>query len=185
METIIAFLIFAALLAFDLLATRAGLPVYFRFGLPVFYARRRLPESRRPLPKSALKALAMRFHGRPEYPSIEFLDLANTPPVLQAAMRERLFENRAGFRFLPVMRGLARHDPTSKCAAVVGWLNLWVLFTLGYLIYRASTEASYIPVAILILFVLGVSYYVQASVYRQVADTLQALPAAQDGPHGL
>jgi hypothetical protein len=166
MDLFYAFLVFALVLAFELMAHLMWFGPYFRFGIPIFHKRQALT---RPLgPAEAAQALEPAFHGRPEHPSIRFKVIGERT----LAVREALFENRAGFRYLPVMHAALRLDRQDATAALTGYLNWYVLVTLVYIAYRASVERSFIPVAILVLFLFGLSFAAQVSLNRRVIHTL-------------
>lgn len=169
MDALTAFFLFAALLAFDFLSAQNWLPLYFRFGLPVFFLRAGAKPPRpaaAPIPTEQMaRALEAGFKGRPQHPSIRFKAL--TPNGI--ALRETLFENRGGFKYLPVMHSYIRLDPARGRLTITGSLNAYTLFVIGYLVYRSLTEPSYIPVAILILVVLAISYAAQAGINQNIA----------------
>jgi hypothetical protein len=175
MDPFYAFLIFVSLVALDFLATNTWLAAYFRFGIPVYYHREALTG---PLESRVVaQALQERFKSSPLHPSIRFKALNER----QVALREAMFENRAGVRYLPVMHSLVRLQPRDGFLTLTGYLNWYVLATLAYLIYRSLAERSFIPVALLILFVLGLSYASQASVAGQVSRALPELDPAPPG----
>ena len=167
MDPFYAFLIFAGLLVAENLAAQGWLAPYFRFGLPVFFTRAALPG---PLDAAeTAQALDARFQGGPLHPTIRFKPLGPR----QVALREVLFEPRGGVRYLPVMHMLVRLDPHTARATLTGYLNYWVLAALAYLLYRGLNERSFIPVAVLVLFILGFSYLMQANLGRKIAAALQ------------
>lgn len=184
MDTFTAFLIFAALIALEALASQTWLPLYFRFGIPVSVQRRSLAGSAAE-PGALARRLEQRFTGRPQHPSILFRPLpGNDPGAADLAFREQLFENRGGFKYLPVMHSLVRLRPERQSLIVTGYLNWYVLYILGYLVYRSLDDRSFLIVAALILFVLALSYAGQAAVNAQVAEELHALPAARSASAG-
>lgn len=169
MDPFYAFLLFAFLLAVDLLAGRAWFTGYYRLGIPVFFARRSW-EPTQPAGEM-VESLTPVFKGRPEHPTILFKALNDR----QIALREVLFENRAGGRYLPVMHSTLRLDPENKTVSVVGLINGYVLIALGYLLYRALNEPSFIPVAALIVLLLVFSYAAQATINRRILNAVAFL----------
>lgn len=169
MDALTAFFLFAALLAFDFLSAQIWLPYYFRVGLPVFFLSTGSKPPRpaaAPIPTEQMaRTLEAGFRGRPQHPSIRFKALASNG----IALRETLFENRGGFKYLPVMHSYIRLDPDHSRLSITGSINAYALFVIGYLVYRCLTEPSYIPVAILILVVLVISYAAQAGINQQIA----------------
>ena len=169
MDPFYAFLIFAGLLVVENLLAHGWVAAYFRFGIPVHFTRAALPG---PLDAAeTAQALDERFQGGPLHPTIRFKPLGPG----QVALREALFEPRGGVRYLPVMHMLVRLDPHAMQASLTGYLNYWVLATLAYLLYRGLAERSFIPVALLVLFILAFSYVLQAGVGRRISATLQVL----------
>jgi hypothetical protein len=63
---------------------------------------------------------------------------------------------------------------------VTGRLNWTILYVLGYLIYRGMQDTRFVPVALLIVVVLLLSYAAQNSVNAKVA---QQIAAAARSPH--
>jgi hypothetical protein len=124
--------------------------------------------------------LQERFRGRPAHPSIQFHPL----PGGALAFREKLFENRGGFKYLPVMHSTARLHPENGQIKVTGYLNLWVIFTLGYSAYRAAVEPGFVPVALLVLLVLVLSFATQAGINRQVARALTEVASSPGAGRG-
>jgi len=172
MDPFYSFLIFALVLALDLLAGQFWWKWYYRFGLPVLVSRREWAAAA----PSALAAPALAesltptFHGRPEHPSIRFKPLSER----LVAFREVLFENRGGGRYLPVMHYTLRLHPDERSLSVTGYLNGYVMVALAYLVYRAWAEPSFLPVAALILIILSLSFIAQVSVSRRVLDAAAA-----------
>lgn len=174
MDPLTAFFLFAALLAFDFLSAQSWLPFYYRFGLPVFFLS---AGSQPPRPAAvsiptdqAARVLQAAFKGRPQYPSVHFKALTSNG----IALREALFENRGGFKYLPVIHSYIRIDPSSSRLTITGSINAYALFVIGYLVYRSLTEPSFIPVAILILVVLAISYAAQAGINQKIAREILA-----------
>lgn len=169
MDPFYAFIIFAVLLVLENLAAQSWAAPYFRAGLPVFLARVALAG---PLAEAqAAQALEAQFKGGPFNPSIRFKPLGEG----QIALREALFEPRGGVRYLPVFHALARIEPQAARASLTGYINYWVLAALAYMLYRAQADPGFVPVALLILFILGFSYILQASVARRVIRAIQEL----------
>jgi hypothetical protein len=161
-----AFLIFVVLLALENLAAQTWLGPYFRFGIPVAFQRGELNGSL-DLPGEA-RALSEKFRANPIHPSIRFKPLGER----QVAFREALFENRGGVRYLPVMHSLIRLHPERRLFTLTGYLNWYVLAALAYVLYRSLDDRSFIPVALLVVFIFALSYAVQASVNRSIASTI-------------
>jgi hypothetical protein len=161
-----AFLIFAVLLALENMAAQMWLAPYFRFGIPV-HVQRVNPAEPVHLPQ-ATKALSEKFRANPEHPSIRFKLFGER----QVAFREVLFENRGGVRYLPVMHSLVRLHPDRGTLALTGYLNWYVLAALVYVVYRSLSDRSFIPVAVLVVFIFGLSYAVQSAVNVRVAEAL-------------
>lgn len=174
MDTLTAFFLFAALLAFDFLSAQGWLPFYYRFGLPVYFltAGSKPPRpAAAPIPTDqAARMLEAAFKGRPQHPSIQFKALASNG----IALREALFENRGGFKYLPVIHSYIRLDPSRSRLTITGSINAYALFVIGYLVYRSLTDLSFIPVAILILVVLAISYAAQAGLNSKIAREILA-----------
>jgi hypothetical protein len=168
-EPLTAFFLFAALLAFDLLSAVNWLPLYFRIGLPVYFltagSKPAHPLTAPLTAEQTARMLEATFKSRPQHPSIHFKALAPGG----VALREALFENRGGFRYLPVMHSTIRLDPSRSRLTITGGINAYALFVIGYLIYRSLVDTAFIPVAILILVVLALSYAAQAGINQQIA----------------
>lgn len=169
-----AFLIFLAAAALDVLCAGVWLPVYYRFGIPLYSRRRRLNDlAGSEIETSRLAAaLSERFRARPEHPSILFKALSER----EIAAREKLFENRGGIRYLPVVHSLIRLHPERESVTVMGYINAYVLVALVYAAYRSTQETSFIPVALLILVVLGLSYAAQAGLNHHILDQITLDP---------
>jgi len=171
MDPFYAFIFFAALVVLENLAAQAWAAPYFRLGIPVFFSRAALSG---PLDEAqAAQALEARFKGGPLHPSIHFKHLAPG----QIALREALFENRGGVRYLPVMHSMVRLGPQPGQAILTGCLNWWVLAALAYTGFRSAADRSFIPVALLVLFILGFSYILQAGVSRRIVGALAEISA--------
>lgn len=175
MDTLTAFFLFAALLAFDFLSAQSWLPFYYRFGLPVFFLSAGSKPAR-PLNPSIpteqmARALDATFKGRPQHPSIRFKALASNG----IALREALFENRGGFKYLPVIHSYIRLDPSRSRLTITGSINAYTLFVIGYLVYRSLNDLSFIPVAILILGLLAISYVAQVSINSNISREILAM----------
>lgn len=185
MDPFYAFLIFAAALILEQAAAHAWLPAYFRIGVPIFYSRRAAPTLQgdcaqaAPLLKNGLES---GFHGQPAHPSILFRDVQ----PCRLAFREAMFENRGGFRYLPVMHAALHLDPQHGEISITGFLNASVLLALVYMVYRSLVDRSFIPVAILIFIVLAISYMAQASISQRILDqasTTDLTGSARPGNH--
>ncbi len=173
MDPFYAFLIFAVLLVLENLAAQSWAAPYFRLGIPVFFTRAALDG---PLPEAqAAQALEAQFKGGPLNPTVRFKPLGEG----QIALREALFEPRGGIRYLPVFHALARIEPQSAQVTLTGYINVWVLAALAYMIYRAQADPGFVPVALLILFILAFSYVLQASVARRVVLAAQELSGSR------
>ena len=94
------------------------------------------------------------------------------------AFRETLFENRGGFKYLPVIHSLIHLRPDGDSTTgggtltVSGYLNIYVIFILVYLIARIRTEPSFLFVAALLLIIFGLSFATQAALNRRIAGAL-------------
>jgi hypothetical protein len=171
MDPFYAFVAFVVLVALETLASQAGLPAYFRIGLPIFIGRR--PNPNRLKAGQLAPLLAERLQVSAGHNSIRPRVLSDSEIVLQ----ERLFENRPGGRYLPVMHSLLRLDPTRGQVTLLGFLNLYVLAAVAYAVYRSLGDRSFIPVAILIVLLLMVSYVLQAGLNQRILSA-----ASQDAP---
>jgi hypothetical protein len=168
MDPFFAFITFAVLLALETLASQMGLPAYFRIGLPIFIKRR--PDLINQPASQLAPLLVKRMQVSAGHPSIH-------PRVLSAteiALQERLFENRPGGRYLPVMHSLLRLNPATGQITLVGFLNLYILAALGYAGYRSFADRSFIPVAILIILLLLISYVLQAGLYQRILTAVSS-----------
>lgn len=177
MSPFTGFLIFAAIVLLELWAAHAWLPFYYRYGLPVY--RRRIPTGALNRDPRELTTASGASQGeRVGRPSLAFHALPEnstdgTAPevaVREIAIRERMFENRPGLKYLPVMHAVARLRPSGS--VLTGYLNLSAAYALGFSIYRAAGDSSFVPVAILIAFVLAMSYVVQRGMFSQAAEQL-------------
>jgi hypothetical protein len=162
-----AFLIFVVLLALENLAAQTWLGPYFRFGIPVAFQRGDLNGSF-DLPDQA-RVLSEKFRSNPVHPSIRFKPLGER----QVAFREALFENRGGVRYLPVMHSLIRLHPERGMFTLTGYLNWYVLAAFIYVLYRSLDDRSFIPVAVLVVFIFALSYAVQAGVNRSITQSMR------------
>lgn len=167
MEPFTAFLIFVVLVALEFLLSQNWAGVYYRFGIPVFYRRGQLAGT---LSTDSLPQTLMdRFTSRPEHPSIRFKALAPG----QIAFRETFFENRGGFRYLPVMHSLLRLHPEQNSFHITGYLNWYVLFILVYLVLRSLEDRTFIPVAVLVVFILALSFVAQYAINQRLVKEIQ------------
>jgi hypothetical protein len=165
MDPFYAFLIFAALVALETLAHQFALPGFFRIGLPVYLARRAV--TGRPTAADLAAALANQVGPTQGLPVMHF-------PVLspsEIAVQERLFENRSRGRFLPVMHSALRLDSASSRLTITGYLNLYVLAAIGYIIYRTLQDQTFLPVGLLLLALFVMSYVIQASLNQRILAT--------------
>ena len=162
MDPFFAFIAFAVLITLETLAAQSGLPAYFRFGLPIFMGRR--PDSNRQPASQLAPLLSERLQTSAGNPSIHLRVLSPT----EIALQERLFENRPGGRYLPVMHSLLRLDSARGQVTLIGFLNLYVLAAVGYAVYRSLGDRSFIPVALLIVLLLLVSYVLQAGLNQRI-----------------
>ena len=175
-----AFLAFAVLISLELLATLTWFGPYYRIGVPVVIRRRALAQ---PQDAAVLTPpLNTHFINQPLHPSIQFhvLDAATL------AFRERFFENRGGFKYLPVLHSLVMLDPKPApgapggSAAVIGYVDWYVIYILIYMLIRSMQDDSFAIVAILVLFVLALSLITQLNISAKVADEITALAAAPE-----
>lgn len=174
MDPFYAFLIFAVLLVLEHLASQSWLKPYYLSGIPVFFISGRVNAA---ADLTALAAwLTESFKSSPTHPSIFFKQIGLT----QIALREALFELRAGIRYLPVMHAYIRFNPTGETFHITGYLNWSILAALVYLVYRATSDQTFFPVAILLMVVLVISYLSQVALLRQVASRL-ANTVSRDG----
>ena len=164
MDPFYTFLVFAGVLVFEQLAARMWLPAYYRFGLPIFITRRN--RNQRRTAGEMAQTLEGAFGGRAEHPTIRFRPLDERV----IAIHETLFENRGGFRYFPIMHSVLQVPPEKNAIQVTGYINAYILVALVYLVYRACTETGFLPVAFLILFVLGVSYAAQSGINRRIVE---------------
>jgi hypothetical protein len=135
--------------------------------------------------------------GRLLHPTLQFRAIA-APSGAESdallAFRERLFEDRPGGRYLPVMHSTARlsrsehlnlaEAPTAADVTVTGRLNWTILYVLGYLIYRGMQDTRFVPVALLIVVVLLLSYAAQNSVNAKVAQQIAAAARSAHAERG-
>ena len=165
MDPLYAFLIFAALVILETLAHQFAVPGFFRIGLPVFFARRSRPGT--VTANDLATALATQVDPAQGLPILHFLVLSPS----EIAVQERLFENRARGRFLPVMHSTLRVDSAGSQLTLTGYLNLYVLAAIAYIIYRAMQDQSFLPVGLLLLALFVISYVVQASLNQRIINT--------------
>lgn len=171
MSPFIAFLIFAGLVLIEMAAAHAWLPFYYLVGLPVYVRRFSVAPARTNASDSA--DLLARLNPAPiGQPSLEQHALPAPPGWLWLALREQMFENRPGLKYLPVMRAVLRVSTADGAALLTGYLNPSGLFALGYAVYRTLGERGFTPVAILIAFVLVMSYVAQRGVFDGAAKRL-------------
>lgn len=173
MDPFIAFLIFIVAIALDLLASQTWLGPYFRFGIPIYY--RRANYIYQGEPQAAAKALTELFHSRPAHPSIRFKVLPGKPTAI--AFQEAMFENRGGFKYLPVIHSLARLHPDS--VSVTGSINWYVIFTLIYLASRIPVDPSLIFIAVVVVIIFVMSYLAQAGINNRILAEIQKAPGPQ------
>lgn len=173
MDPFYAFLVFAVIFAFEQLASRLWVYFYYRYGIPIFF--RATPEAKpisKPLPANLVEILSKKFTSGPLHPSLEFKTL-RTGVV---AMREKPFEHRGGVRYIPVAHTIIHQNQTNKRVSVIGYINWTTLAILVYLVLRISYDQSFTPVALMILFVLGLSFLVQIHIFNQIFSTANNLP---------
>jgi len=174
MDPLIAFALFAVLLVLESLAAQRWSRPYFRLGIPIFFTRTALDQSLDA--GQAAQALNRRFTSSPHHPSIRFKSIGPN----QIALREVLFENRGGIRYLPVMHSLVRLHQQQGLITLTGYLNWSILAALVYIFYRSMAERSFIPVGLLIIFILSLSYLFQAAVTGRIGQELQKMAASQN-----
>jgi hypothetical protein len=158
-------------LALDFLAASSWFGPYFRFGIPLYIRRTGF---RRVAASPAPEALQQALQGRPNMPHLRFKFI--TPGLM--AFREAFFEGGNGIRYLPVMHSAAQVDAGDGRVALTGYMNWYVLFTLIYMVLRSLDDSSFILVAVLVLFVFGLSYFAQWGINQAVAEALEHAPGA-------
>lgn len=169
MDPFYAFLIFILLLALDIFASQTWLGAYYRFGIPI-YIRRVRPKS--PLdPAHLISALEASFKSSPLNPSLRFRPVGGNA----IAMRESLFENRTGLRYLPVFHTTLFDSADGSQTTITGFLNWYVLGTLLYIIYRTIGDSTYGVVAVLVVVIFLISYAGQMSVANRVGKAIEEL----------
>lgn len=116
------------------------------------------------------------------HPTLQFRVLPSSSGggnvAMLLAFRERLFEDRPGGRYLPILHSTARLNAAqagSAAATVTGYLNWTILYVIGYLVYRSAVDYPFTPVALLIGVVLLLSYAAQHSVNTRVANQIATL----------
>ncbi len=164
MESLSAFIIIAGLFFLERFAVQAWMAAYFRFGILAYYRKAHHPSI--PGASQAAANLSPRFTASMLHPSIEFK--AVRPGLV--ALREKLFENRGGVRYLPVMHAALRFHENGSKVSVTGFFNLWVIAVLVYLFYQGSRDPSFVPVALLVGFILAVSFAFQAALYGRIVS---------------
>jgi hypothetical protein len=179
MDPFYAFLIFIVLLAMEMIATRSWVAAYYRFGIPVFTARRAINVNALPgatpmaAPLALDKTLQARFKDRPGYPALRFKLFANSgEDRTLIAFHEALFEPRSGPRYFPVMHALAHVDWERREVRLTGWLNWNVLFLLFYMVVNTIADRGFLFVAMLVTFLFVLSYLAQAGVNRAVTEEI-------------
>jgi hypothetical protein len=197
MDHFYAFLTFAVILVLEQLAANTWLAAYYRFGLPVMVARKRLAsgviapgrqeaerqEAETFSPGDLARALTNLFQARPDHPSIRFKALANRQKKqVEIAFHESFFEPRAGFRYLPVTHSLARLRLGQGEVTVTGYVDWYVLFVLVYLVLNTIQDRSFIFVAIVVLVIFGISYIFQKAVNSLVAERINTILAQSLSP---
>ncbi len=190
MDHFYAFLIFALLLVLEQMAANAWLAVYYRYGIPVMWTRRRLAVEAVPPgrldpetidPRELAKALTGLFKARPDHPSIQFRALkTRSNSHVELAFHESLFEARAGFRYIPVTHALARLRLDQGDVTVTGYIDWYVLFVLVYLVLNSIRDQSFIFIAVIVVILFGVSYLFQRAVGRLVAERIETVMAQQN-----
>lgn len=158
------------MLALDFLAAMNWFGPYFRFGIPLYVRR----AGRRRTAAPALETLQQTIQDRPNMPHLRFKFIA--PGIM--AFREAFFESGNGIRYLPVMHSAVQVEAEPGEVTLTGYMNWYVLFTLIYMLLRALDDPSFSLVAVLILFVFGLSYLIQRSVNQAVAEALEQAPDA-------
>lgn len=167
MDTIIAFLIFMLLLVGENLAAINWFPPYFWIGIPVYGSKHKLHN--RILPENAVQILEKTFQNSVQHPSLKFKQIAPN----QIALREALFENRPGPKYLPIMHSRIRLHPTSGEFTITGVLNWYVLGVLIFIAYRVYNDFTFLPVALLILLIFGLSFAAQLGINQRLGRFLQ------------
>ncbi len=177
MDSLTGFFLFAVILVLEFLAQQTWFQPYYRIGIPLLRVRSSVHPWPADLPRdghAVAQALAPLFGSSPEHPTLHFK--AFSPQYI--AFRETLFENRGGFKYLPVIHSLIHLRPDGDSTTgggtltVSGYLNIYVIFILVYLIARIRTEPSFLFVAALLLIIFGLSFATQAALNRRIAGAL-------------
>ncbi len=184
MDPFYSFLAFALILAFELMATQSWLAVYFRFGIPVHAARRRLVQDV-PTPETLdaaglAKSLDERFKDRPGMPAIRFKPVAGGSST-SLAFHESLFDPHSRARYLPVMHSLARINPRQGIVTVTGYLDWYVLFILVYLVFSTIADRSFVFVDVVVALIFALSYFAQGMIDGMVAREIEAIITEKNG----
>jgi hypothetical protein len=184
MDTFYSFLIFAILVLLELLAAQSWLAAYYRFGIPVMSARRKLSpgtakialENQDPFaPRELAKKLTQSFSPHPGHTSLQFKALSTkNKSQVEIAFHEALFNPQPGFRYLPVTHALARMRLDSGEIKITGYLDWYVVFVLMYLVQASIQDLSFIFIAVIVLIIFGVSFLTQRTLYGWVAERLYA-----------
>ena len=166
MDPFYAFLLFAVIVILELLAAQTWFGLYYRIGIPVSFHSVSL--SREVDLAGTTQALEQRFKNRLEHPTIRFKPLSSGA----IAFREALFENRAGFKYFPVIHSIVQINDNKGRATITSFLNWYVLFALVYIVYRTSNDFSFTPVGVLLLAIFFLSYFIQVRINRAIAQEL-------------
>ncbi len=184
MDPFYSFLAFALILAVELMATQSWLALYFRIGIPVYAARRKLaqdiaaPEG---LDAGRLaKSLDENFKNRPGMPAARFKPIAGGLST-SLAFHETLFDPHSRSRYLPVMHSLVRIHPLRGMVTVTGYLNWYVLFILVYLVFSTIADRTFVFVDVVVVLILALSYIAQGTLDGMVAKEVEASIAEKNG----
>jgi len=159
------FIAFGLLVLVEVLAARAWVRGYYRFGLPVFRVRVEGVRLEADV-ENRLAAVANRNAS-----VIVFQRLSDS----EIAFREKGNANVA-FRYMPVLHGLIRYVPEEGATYVIGWINAFAVVAtafIGWLFFTSSRYRRPWELTIWFLVILGVMYGIGVWRYRMVAKSLR------------
>jgi hypothetical protein len=162
MSTVIAAIsIVAAVAIAEVVLASKWNRAYFTIGVPIFSRR----VDRHGLSGISLDQLQQSSKTATAAP-LMFRQLG--PDVI--AFREEMFG-----QYLPIMRGVIRHDPAEAAVSVKGLLNWFVLAAAAVLVVTLGRDV--INVLPYFFAVFGILYFIQAVRYNRVAKQLRAAAA--------
>lgn len=173
MDHIYAFAIFALLVILDLVSMQNWLRPYFRLGIPVYIKRTTFQAGS--FSETTAQALKQQFEQQPQHPSIRFKVIS---PVW-LAWSETMFENRGGFKYMPVMHSSAFLNPQTNTLTVTGLVNWYIVFIILYLGASIPSDFTYGMIAVILLIIFALAYSVQKNINRDVVAALQPEPAVE------